>query len=755
MDLSRRDFIKLAALAPVVSVACGIPEKELEVQSLADFPEDLVKGKDAWFATQCGSCPDGCGVIVRVIEGRAKKIEGNLDYPQNRGKHLARCEASLQATYHPDRIKTPLKRKAGSTRGTNEFVPIGWDEAIAHVQRNIRNTQGQTAIMTNPLRGHLGLVVKEFASLTKSRHISYEEMDRVVVRKAIRDVFGQERLPKFDIANANTVLSFGADFLGTWFSPVSMGHDYAGFRGSTGKDRGYFIHVEPRMSQTAANADWWIPIKPGNEGLLAKSIAYVIINEQLGDELYTNLLTHNLGVTALGEEFAPENVVGRLGIPELRGKQPSQVIREIANMITSAGPSVILGGGSTAAHTNGLESLQTIYSLNYLTGSVGKEGGVILNPSSPLPEVPDSASGASYEEWKDVVDQTRRGEINSLIVHGIDPMYAFGESLGFSSALTDNVSLVSVTNFLDDTALMADIILPEASSLESWSTDIPDPAPGYQVVGIQQPVLNPPADANLIGNFGDVLLKVADSISKGSMPWDSMQKVVESGFSELFDLNRGSIKAATPSGFWQGALQRGGWWDINAESKMSNATPMPLPEISDPQFDGSGSFYLIPVSGVGIGSGDLAHLPWLQALPDPMTTVAWSTWMEINDKEAEEMGIAEGDVIELKSSRGTIKVTAYLSPAAAPKVLGVIKGQGHKDYGRYAKERGSNLEEILAPLTDRSTGAHAWASTRVTINKTGESVEIPRYEGTQLAVDPSLELHGIRKVVKITKGHKH
>ena len=79
MDLSRRDFIKLAALAPVVSVACGIPEKELEVQSLADFPEDLVKGKDAWFATQCGSCPDGCGVIVRVIEGRAKKIEGNLD----------------------------------------------------------------------------------------------------------------------------------------------------------------------------------------------------------------------------------------------------------------------------------------------------------------------------------------------------------------------------------------------------------------------------------------------------------------------------------------------------------------------------------------------------------------------------------------------------------------------------------------------------------------------------------------------------
>ena len=113
MPINRRKFLTLmggTAVGAVLFQACGVPEDELFVQSPIEMPEDMVSGLDNWYATLCRQCPTSEGIVVRVMEGRAKKIEGNVDYPINRGKHSARCEASLQALYHPDRISAPLVR---------------------------------------------------------------------------------------------------------------------------------------------------------------------------------------------------------------------------------------------------------------------------------------------------------------------------------------------------------------------------------------------------------------------------------------------------------------------------------------------------------------------------------------------------------------------------------------------------------------------------------------------------------------------
>ncbi len=101
------------------------------------------------------------------------------------------------------------------------------------------------------------------------------------LRRANALSFGREQLPTFDLPNARYVLSFGADFLGTWNSPTSQGHGYGLMRQGRPGIRGMFVQVESRMSQTGANADQWVPVKPGTEGVLALGLAHVIMAAKL------------------------------------------------------------------------------------------------------------------------------------------------------------------------------------------------------------------------------------------------------------------------------------------------------------------------------------------------------------------------------------------------------------------------------------------------------------------------------------------
>ena len=128
MKLTRRHFLAWAGLGALGAVACegfGIREGELSIQSPVSLPEDLVRGKDNWYTSLCRNCPSCEGILVRVMEGRAKKVQGNPFYPTNQGKSHARCEAGVQALYHPDRVSGAMRR--GGNRGSGQFIPIGWE----------------------------------------------------------------------------------------------------------------------------------------------------------------------------------------------------------------------------------------------------------------------------------------------------------------------------------------------------------------------------------------------------------------------------------------------------------------------------------------------------------------------------------------------------------------------------------------------------------------------------------------------------
>ena len=774
MKLTRRHFLAWAGLGALGAVACegfGIREGELNVQSPVSLPEDLVRGKDNWYATLCRNGPSCDGILVRVMEGRAKKIQGNPHYPTNQGKSSVRTEAGVQALYHPDRIPGAMRR--GGNRGSGRFDPIGWETGAGAeggldiLTRQLSDRGSRAVLITKPTRGHLGLLTNRFAQAVGARHLNFETVDNNVYRAAVKNVYGQDVLPDFDMENANFILSFGADFLSTWISPTRWANGYGEFRqgegrsANGGRERGTLYHVDSRFSMTAANADKWIPIRPGWEGYLALSIAQVIVEEGLqAPGVDTDaLLDGDTGRNILNS-FRPEVAAPLVGItPEIAHGDPAEFVRKLARDFASHGPSIAIAGGSAGAHSNGLFNVEAATVLNRLVGSVSHTGagGVRLNPAGPWPSlngepVPASAHASSLDEFEMLAQQIRNGDVRMLMLHNADPVHGLPASFRLREAIesAQDLFVVSFSPFIDDTTALADLLLPDRVYLEDWGDDIPDPAPGYQTVGLQQPVVNPLWDLDP-RSFPDVLLSAADILEVGErLPWASYRAMLRESANALFEENRGSIQAATAEEFWTTLLQRGGWWD---ESATGPNAPQPAAGLlrriaqsaSEPTFagyGGDGTVYLAPFPHHSIQNGELAHLPWLQATPDPVTSVTWQTWAELNDITANQYGIREGDIVRIESSQGSIRAVAYPNPATPPGVISVPFGGGRRHGSPYATDRpateSSNLLDILEPTRVAGPQTLAWAATRVRISPTGESVNISKLEGNARAVEVGL-----------------
>ena len=757
MKLSRRHFLAWAGLSAVGAVACegfGIREGELSIQSPVSLPEDLVRGKDNWYASLCRNCPSCDGILVRVMEGRAKKVQGNPLYPTNQGKTHVGCEAGVQALYHPDRVPGAMRR--GGNRGSGQFDPIGWEpEGMETLIRQLGDRGNRAVMLTKPTRGHLGMLTARFADASGVELMQFDAAEDSVYRAAVKSVYGQDVLPDLDIENADFILSFGADFLSTWVSPTRWEVGYGEFRQGEGRShRGTLYQVDSRFSLTAANADKWIPIVPGMEGHLALSIAQVIVADGLqapGVDVDA-LLGGEVGRQLL-DSYRPENVAVRVGLtPEIAGGDPAAYIKKIAHDFAEHRPAIAIAGGSAGAHSNGLFNVEAATVLNWLVGSVGAKGGIRYNPPGPWEGVPSSAGSASFDDLERLEQQIRDGTTRMLLLHNVDPVHGLPVSVNLRDAIVSaqDLFIVSFSPFIDDTSALADLLLPDRVYLEDWGDDIPEPAPGFQVVGVQQPVVNPLWDLDP-RSFPDVLLAAADGLGVGDqLPWTSYEAMLKEAATALFEENRGSIQASSADEFWTALLRKGGWWD---ESATGPDVPRPAAGLlrriidsgSDPTFagyGGEGTLYLAPFVHHSIGDGSLAHLPWLQAAPDPVTSITWQTWIELNDTTANIYGIREGDIVRIESSRGSIRAVAYPNPATPPWVVGVPFGGGRIHGSPYATDRpaseSSNVIDIIEPTRVAGPESLAWSGTRVRISRTGESVNVSKLEGNVRSVEVGL-----------------
>ena len=727
MPLTRRQFLKWAGAAgagAVVFNGCRVPDHEIAVQSPVEMPEDLVTGRDNYYATaaQLGAASEG--LLVRVMEGRAKKIEGNPDHPVNTGKHGIRAEALLQALYHPDRIKRPLLRIAKG----GPFRRIEWGEGIERLTAILQAREpGQTLLATPPLRGRIADIARGFAEGAGVRLLGFDPLgDERVVREAALRLYGQKAQPDFDIARAACVLNFGADFLGTWGNPTHYARGYGAFRQGAGRSRGRLTHVGARYSVTAAAADRWVYAPPGSEGLLAMAVAHALIEDGAADASAASALTGGRGVHAL-QAFQPSRVAAQTGVSE-------ETIREIAREIGERKPALVIGGGPAAAQANGLFNMTAVYALNALVGSVNRPGGLVFNPEPRSQEVP----AASLREWKQALTDMRSGAITAVLARDADILHGLPGAMDAAGALRSVETVVSFSGFLDETAETADLILPCHTPLEEWGTDEPNPGPGYATIGFQQPAVNPYHDT--IG-FGDALLRTASELGVAALPWENMREAVRALAQELHEERRGSVVQPTFAEFWKRTLERGGWWDAGATADASRP-PLPrLPSQAPPATPTTDRYpyYLAAFEGVGIGAGQYAHLPWAQSAPDPITTAAWGTWVELNQATADELRVKNNDIVIVESPTGrTLRAPVYVNPAAPPQVAAIPMGQGRRAFTRYAARRGANPLDMMEPTEETETGAFAWGGTRVRISATNRRDVVPKLEG----IEPARQLHG-------------
>lgn len=720
MALTRRQFLKWAgatSLGAVIFNGCNVPDREIKVQSPLKMPEDLVKGRDTFYATAVQQGSTSEGLLVRIMEGRAKKVEGNPDHPLNTGKHGIRSEALLQALYHPDRLKTPLVRD----RKNGPFRPIDWPDALERLHQLLANNDPASVLMAvGPTRGELAHVVQRFSDTYGSHLMGFEPLDQTVLREAMRNVFNQTTLPDFDLAKTQYLLNFGSDFLGTWIAPTHFMRGYGEFRQGAGRSRGHFVQIDSRMSLTTANADEWVFARPGFEGQIALSMAHVIISEKLGDEAAANALTNGKGARYL-DAFSPNRVGPKSGVPAER-------IVELARAFANHRPSLAIAGGSTAAHSNGLFNLTAIFSLNYLVNSVNQPGGITFNPEHLISQVRVSP----IKEWAQVAAKMNQGEIKVAITRDANLIHGLPAGIEIEQALDRVESIVSFSSFLDETTAKADLVLPTHTPLEEWGSDTPDPGPGYTVTALQQPVVSPFVDT--IG-FGDALLATGQRLGlSDELPWENMREALRDRAKALHDANNGSVRGGSFDEFWHVMLQRGGWWNKNERSPQGAPKPPALLKSgAEPKFSGKPAdypYYFIPFESQSLGAGQYAHLPWLQATPDPITTVTWLSWVELHPETAKRLGVLQEDIIAVESPTGKrIEVPVYISPAAAPDVVSVPFGQGHTQFTTYAAKRGANPIQILDTIQDEKTGALAWSATRVRLVKTARRQKLPKFEG--------------------------
>jgi anaerobic selenocysteine-containing dehydrogenase len=164
---------------------------------------------------------------------------------------------------------------------------------------------------------------------------------------------------------------------------------------------------------------------------------------------------------------------------------------------------------------------------------------------------------------------------------------------------------------------------------------------------------------------------------------------------------------------------------------VTEIVEQPLPVVG-PEFEGEPGTYpfcLYPYPSIALADGRGANLPWLQEMPDPMTTARWGTWVELNPETARSLGVGDNDVVRVVSPYGELEAPVVVYPGIRPDVVAIPVGQGHRDYGRFAQAAsGSNPLALVAPVTDPETGALAWGATRVRLEATGRKQELARLE---------------------------
>lgn len=709
-EFDRRDFLKVLGWGgtAVALTGCGngmVESGKETVVSYVEAKDYTIPSVSVYYNSTCTQCDSGCSITGRIREGRVLKIEGNPESAINRGKTCSVGQAAVQNHYNPDRVRAPLLR----TGNTGEAIT--WEKAYALIDEKLKGVSGsEVAFLTGGMSGHTKVLMGNYMdSLGSKNHFVYEAIGPAVVRAANKKSYGVE-MPRFNIDKARVVLSFGADFLGAWVSPVHFSQQYAQFRkGSDGHKRGVLVQVESKMTLTGANADRWLVVRPGTEGILALGIINV-----LGE----------LGVKTSADIAAAVKAYDKQRVSKDTGVSAEQ-INKLAILLMERTPSLVLAGTAAEGYAHGSQNAAAINLLNHVLGNVGKT--IEAAEIAPFPQM--TPLTGNTVALKTLNDGLAAGKYKVLFSYGPNPVFTAPGAMQFKDNMAKADFKVVFAQYLDETALQADLVLPLDSPLEDWGTQIPEYMAAGAQINIQQPLMEK-LHAETRG-MGDILLTLIKQLRAAEYkPFNDYYGYLRAAVLQ----NKAALGGAhQPDNdiFWNETLSKGIIKFEGAKqasfSVNAGTAGLKLPEPA--QIDAQYPFHLIPHVTGNLRDGRNTNQPWLQESPDPLTTIVWDSWIEINPKKAAELGIEEGDIIEVTGKNGSLKVQAYLFPGIHPDAVSIPLGRGHDAMGRYAKDYGVNPFHILDVVYEQQTGELALHETRVKIRKTGDRVIVVKDEG--------------------------
>lgn len=570
-ETNRRDFLKLLGFglgAATVAASCEIPVKK--AVPYVTKPDDIVPGVANYFASSFVNGGDYCAVLVKTREGRPIKIEGNTLSSVTKGGTSARAQASVLSLYDTRRIQY-----AGSVKEGN-VTKMEWNALDREVKAKLA-AGGNIRIIANTIISPTAKkAIGEFtAKYPNARVVTYDPVSSAALLAANQQSFGQRTIPTYKFGEAEVIVSFGADFLGTWISPVEYAREYAKnrkIRGLKGAKMSRHYQVESHMSLTGSNADNRILVKPSETGA---------------------------AIVALYNE-----VTGNSGGPKVSNEKSAAAIKKMAqDLLNHKGKSLVVSGSN-----NIMEQLY-VNAINVALGN--------LNTTIDF-------NTASYQRQGDerdmmrLVDEMNAGQVAVAIIWGANPAWELPNAAKFAEAFAKVGTRISFNGVMDETTALCTHAAPAHHQLESWG----DAEPKSGHFSLIQPTIAPLFNTRQAEHS---LLEWADSANLNRQDEQPYYQYLKSHWAS--DIFARQSKYSTPAAFWDMSLHDG-VFELPATEAAAVANEVSLNPDAVTKPSGSEleiSFY----ESVNIGGGQYAHNPWLQEMPDPVTRTVWGNYLRI------------------------------------------------------------------------------------------------------------------------------
>ncbi len=620
---SRRDFLK--AMGFSVAAAAVVASCKRPIDKAIPYlvkPEEVTPGMANYYASTFYESNEYCSVLVKVRDGRPIKIEGNNLSPISQQGTSARVQASVLNLYDDARFKTPLKR--GNA--------VSWQEADEYISKKIpqlKEENKKLVLLTQTIISpSTKKIIEQFLTANQNTQwLQYDAVSASGILTANQASFGKAFVPDYHFEKAKVIVSFGADFLGTWISPVEYTKAYSAGRKLLNKNDEMSRHYqfESGMTLTGSNADVRFPIKPSEEGVILAT-------------LYSKLLKAKNGATIA----TPASPVDLNGLLE--------------DLLENEGQSLVVSG------SNDTNIQLLVNAINNLLGNYGST----INLDQPLKTYQGIDS-----EFETFITELTGGKIGGVLCWGVNPVYNHPAGETIQKAIEGLELSVSFADRNDETTDACHWVCPEPHFLEAWN----DAEPKTGVFSLSQPTISKLFDSR----------QAQESLAKWSgTETPNHYEFVKTNWQENFFILQSNISEART--FWNDVLQKG-VFEIEPEPASMTYSDKGLINAVSAFKSASNGVEIAFYQSVALSDGSAANNPWLQELPDPVAKVSWDNFAAVPVKWAEENGLQNESVITING----IELPVFVQPGQAPGTISVALGYGRTIAGKVGDGVGKNM----------------------------------------------------------------